>query len=305
MGNVIYASIIAAFLESKIFGEDIKITHVSSLHSVTSNSLVFSKNEKLQIIDNVKSVVICPLSTTISHTNNITYIPVLNPRLSFAKVVNKYFSGKKFSGVHPTTIFGENTSIHATASIGPFCVIGDNVSIGEETIINNNIVISDNSVIGARCYIKSGTVIGEDGFGFDFEDDKTPVRLPHKGKVIIGNDVEIGSKCTVARGTIEDTVIENHVKIDDQVHIAHNCHVGEKTIITACAELSGSVVVGRGCWLGPNCSILQKIIIGDGSTIGIGAVVTSNVESSKKIMGLEGLALKNLARFKKRVDYGS
>jgi len=143
-----------------------------------------------------------------------------------------------------------------------------------------------------------------DGFGFDFEEDGTPVRIPHIGNVIIGNNVEIGAKNTIARGTIDNTVIANNVKIDDQVHIAHNCFIGNNTIITACVEISGSVTIGENCWIGPNCSIIQKVTIGDNTTIGIGSIITKDIEANKKIMGLESLELRPLLKVKKRIEYG-
>ena len=223
---------------------------------------------------------------------------------SFAKAVNRFFSKKTINGIHSSAIIGAGCRIDTSASIGAYCVIGDNVEIGPGTILNNNIIIHDRTIVGKNCYIKSGCVIGEDGFGFDFEEDRTPVRIPHIGNVKIGDYVEIGAKCTIARATLGTTIIGDNVKIDDQVHIAHNCQIGEKTIITACAEISGSVKVGKSCWIGPNCSIIQKVNIDDSVTIGIGAVVASSVEKGKKVMGLEGLELRKLVKVRKNIEYG-
>ena len=174
----------------------------------------------------------------------------------------------------------------------------------EHTIIANNVIISDNVRIGKSCYIKSNTVIGEDGFGFDFEEDGTPFRIPHIGSVYIGNNVEIGAQNTIARGTLDNTIIEDNVKTDDQVHIAHNCKIGKNTLITACVEISGSVEIGANCWIGPNSSIIQKIKIEDNVTIGIGTIVIKDVAAKKKIMALEGLSLRNLLKLKKRIKFG-
>ena len=113
----------------------------------------------------------------------------------------------------------------------------------------------------------------------------------------------MGSNNTIARGTINNTIIEDHVKIDDNVHIAHNCCISKNTIITACVEISGSVKVGKNCWIGPNSSIIQKINIGNNCTIGIGAILTKDVKDNSKIMGLNSIDLKSLVRFKKRLKY--
>ena len=111
--------------------------------------------------------------------------------------------------------------------------------IEEGTKINHNVVISDNVKIGKNCYIKSGAILGEDGFGFDFEKDGIPIRIPHIGSVVIGENVEIGSNTVIVRGTLNDTIIEDNVKMDDQVCIAHNCKIGKSSLVIAFAEISG------------------------------------------------------------------
>jgi UDP-3-O-[3-hydroxymyristoyl] glucosamine N-acyltransferase len=121
--------------------------------------------------------------------------------------------------------------------------------------------------------------------------------------VRIGDFVEIGAKCTVARGTITDTIVGDHVKTDDHVHIAHNCVIGARSILTACAELSGRVTVGERCWLGPNCSIMDGVRIGDGATVGLGAVVVEDVPAGRKVMGLGALDLRALIRLKRRIAF--
>jgi UDP-3-O-[3-hydroxymyristoyl] glucosamine N-acyltransferase len=138
-------------------------------------------------------------------------------------------------------------------------------------------VIADDVKIGRHCLIRSNSVIGEEGFGFEYEEDGTPIRIPHLGSVEIGDFVEIGNFTAIARGTLKNTIIHSHVKIDNLVHIAHNCIIGEKSMVIACAEVSGSSIVGKKCWLGAGCSTMQKIKIGDNCLIGIGAVVLKDV----------------------------
>lgn len=304
MGDVTRASDIASFLGGVLVGEDLIVNNVTALDQINNGALVFAKKKNFEIPPHIRCLVLCPVGYENEH-GDFSFIVTNNPRLAFAKVVTRFFTKKVINGIHPTTLIGENCSIDPTVSIGANCIIGDNVNIGAETVLNNSVVIFNNTIIGSKCYIKSGTVIGEDGFGFDFEDHKTPVRIPHLGSVVIGNNVEIGAKNTIARGTISNTTINDNVKIDDQVHIAHNCKIGINTIITACAVLSGSVIIGKNCWLGPNCSIIQKVKIGDNVTIGIGAVVVSHVESSKKVMGLEALELRKLIRLKKSIEFGN
>lgn len=133
--------------------------------------------------------------------------------------------------------------------------------------------------------MKSNTVIGEDGFGFVRDDDGTPLRMPHLGTVVIGDRVEIGSLNTICRATLGQTVVENDVKTDDHVHIAHNCIIRSGALITACAELSGGVIVGRNAWIGPNSSVIQKVEIGENSFVGIGSNVTKPVQRDATVAG--------------------
>jgi len=300
MGDV-SALDIAKFLDTSLEGEDFIIKGVSAINDIPAYTLSFSKSMTLTL--KTPCVLLVPLEFK-DKTHHFSYICVKNPRLAFAKVLAKFFVKKQLAYIDTTLSIGKNSKIENGVSIGKHTVIGDNVSIGAHTVINSHVVIGDNTIIGKNTYIKSGSIIGEEGFGFDFEEDGRPIRIPHLANVIIGDEVEIGAKNTIARGTLESTKIANYVKIDDQVHIAHNCSIGENTIITACAEISGSVHIGKNCWIAPNVSIMQKLRIGDNVTIGIGAVVTKDIEDNKKIMGLESLELRSLIKVKRRIDYG-
>jgi UDP-3-O-[3-hydroxymyristoyl] glucosamine N-acyltransferase LpxD len=301
---MVQVSEISNYLQKEYTGKNLLIRKAVSLDKIVKNSIVFLNNNKQKIIPNIEALVLVPEGMDVNDSN-CTFIAVDNPRLSFAKIVNKYFlTTRKNKGIHQTCVLGSVCVIDKSVSIGPNCVIGNGVVIGANTIINNNVVISDNVIVGNNCYIKSGAIIGEDGFGFEFEQNGLPVRIPHIGNVVIGNNVEIGSNSIIARGTLNSTTIEHGVKIDDHVFIAHNCYISSNTMIIACAEISGSVTIGKNCWIGPNSSIIQKINIEDNSTIGIGAIITENVGENKKIMGLNGIELRGLVRLKKRIQYG-
>lgn len=296
---------VANFLGEKYIGANISLSNITSLSNLQDGSIAFCKTTSLPEIQK-KCLILLPygFSEDIKSDSSFSIIKVKNPRLSFAKVANKFFVSKNNNSISVSSKIGKNCSIGENVSIGEYCTIGDNVKIGNNTKINNLVVIGNNTVIGNNCYIKSGSVIGEDGFGFDFEDDRTPVRIPHIGNVIIENCVEIGAKNSIAKATFDSTIIKDGVKTDDQVHIGHNCNIGKNTIITACAEISGSVNIGENCWIGPNTSIIQKIKIGKNVTIGIGTIVTNDIEDNKKVMCLHGLGLRDLAKFKKDAKYG-
>lgn len=150
--------------------------------------------------------------------------------------------------------------------------------------LDANVMILPNTDIGKDCKIGGGTCIGYEGFGFEREEDGTPFRIPHIGKVIIGDRVEIGHNSVIARGTVGNTVIGEDVKIDDMVFIAHNVTIGDCTMIAAGAVICGSVKIGINCWIGAGCRIKEHVIIGDYATIGLGAVITHNVTAGERII---------------------
>lgn len=175
--------------------------------------------------------------------------------------------------------------VHPGARIAPSAVIEENVAIGDGTVIGPSAVIRSGTRIGRFCEIQAGAVIGEDGFGFERDSQMRPLRMVHLGGVRIGDHVLVGAMTAIARGALQDTVIEDYVKINNLVHVAHNCHIGRGTLIGACADLSGSLTIGANCWIAPNCSIRQKLVIGEDSTIGIGAVVVKDVASGTTVYG--------------------
>lgn len=282
MDFIVDALHISIFLKSDLIGENVKIVGVSSLDNLKPNTLAFCSDDRY--LENDKNILYLVNKKNQAFNNNISYIVVANPRLAYAKVLNRFFNINvtnisESSSISSTAIIGKNVTIKAGT------VVGDNVVIGDNTIINSNVVIHSRTNIGEYCYIKSGAVIGEDGFGFEYDDAKVPIRIQHLGNVIIGDRVEIGANSIIARATIDSTIIGNDVKIDDLVMIAHNCKIGERTLITACVEISGSVNIGSDCWLAPNCSLIQKIKIGNNCILGIGSVIHRNVKENSVMFG--------------------
>lgn len=195
---------------------------------------------------------------------------VPNPELGLVKLLELLVPASKVSaGIHPTAVIGEHCKIDPTVSIGSHVVIEDRVTIGANTIIDSNTTIGKETTIGADCHIDSrvtiyrqtalgsrvlihsGAVIGADGFGFTQDENKHWVKIPQIGRVVIGNDVEVGANTTIDRGALDDTVIGNGVKMDNQIMVGHNVHIGDHTIITGCVGIAGSTHIGRYCLIGP------------------------------------------------------
>lgn len=277
------ANEVAAFLQSQTFGANQQVVGVRPLSDPAAGHLSFavdvsrSQDAVLSAL-RAGAVLLIPADTEVGDAFSGTVITVTNPRGSFAAAVAHFFTSPVAPGVARTAVVHPTAMVSETAFVGEFAVVGPGVIVGDRTEIRNHCVIGANVRIGSDCLMKSHAVIGEEGFGMDKDADGNNIRIPHLGSVRIGDSVEIGSFTTVNAGTIAPTIIEDFAKVDDHVHIAHNCRIGKNSIITACVEISGSVVLGSGVWMAPNASVREKLTIGDGAVVGIGAVVTRSIE---------------------------
>ncbi len=174
---------------------------------------------------------------------------------------------------------GDDAVISAGAWIGAGAAIGARAFIGDATRIYPRAVVLDDCSIGKRCIVHSGAVIGSDGFGFAPFDGRY-VKIPQVGAVVIGDDVEIGANTTIDRGAMGDTIIEDGVKLDNQIQIAHNCLIGADTVIAACVGIAGSARIGKNCRIGGAAMIAGHLEIADGSSIGPGTLVPSSLSEA-------------------------
>jgi UDP-3-O-[3-hydroxymyristoyl] glucosamine N-acyltransferase len=179
-------------------------------------------------------------------------------------------------GAHAT--IGARARIAGGASVGPGCVIGDDAAIGERTVLHANVVVYPRCAIGARTVVHAGAVIGADGFGMAEEGGRW-LRIPQVGRVVIGDDCEIGANTTIDRGAIDDTVIEDDVKLDNQIQIGHNCTVGRHTAIAGCAGIAGSVRIGRNCRIGGAAMISGHLTIPDGTVVAGGTLIAATLDA--------------------------
>lgn len=185
--------------------------------------------------------------------------------------------------VDPSASVGANVWISAGARVGASsmiganCSIGDNVQIGAGVRLFPNVSIYADCVIGARTVIHSGAVIGGDGFGYAPEVDRSWLKIPQIGRVVIGDDVEIGAGTTIDRGTLLDTVIEDGVKIDNLVQIAHNVRIGANTAIAGCTGIAGSTTIGKRCTLAGAAMISGHLTICDDVNVSAGTLVAKSI----------------------------
>lgn len=249
------------------------------------------------------------------------------PRLGFARIAGRLHAEHPFpvaAGVDPSAEIGEGARVHETAVIAAgatigggavidaYAVIGPGVVIGAESRIGAGATIA-HCIMGARAAILPGARIGQAGFGFVAGPDG-PMRVPQLGRVMIGDDVEIGANTTIDRGALGDTAIGDGVKIDNLVQIGHNVRIGRFAILAAHVGVSGSTVIGEGALLGGKVGIADHVTIGDGAQIAAGAGVMRDIGPGEKWGGLparpfrtwfrETATLAKLASKKKTEDDG-
>ncbi len=230
------------------------------------------------------SLIIVHNSVSVDEFSHATsFLKVNDPYTAFVFLLKKFVTPRVIAakGIDPTAVIGEGVTLGEGVSIGACVVIGDRCSIGRNTVIGAHTVLLhdvsvgddstlfpsvtcyDGTIIGSRVVIHSGSVIGADGFGFAPQRDGSYVKIPQMGIVEIGDDVEIGANATIDRATMGSTVIGRGAKIDNLVQIAHNCRIGEDTVIAAQAGISGSVTLGRQCVIGGQAGFAGHLELAD------------------------------------------
>ncbi|HET7364641.1 MAG TPA: UDP-3-O-(3-hydroxymyristoyl)glucosamine N-acyltransferase [Burkholderiales bacterium] len=200
-----------------------------------------------------------------------------NPYVYFARV-SQLFNPRVTQppGVHAAAVVAKSARLGARVSIGAGCVVGEGVEIGDDSCLYPRVVIYANCTLGKRVIVHSGAVIGADGFGIA-DDNGRWVKIPQIGGVRIGDDVEIGANTTIDRGALDDTLIEEGVKLDNQIQIGHNTRIGAHTAIAGCVGIAGSADIGRHCTFGGAAMILGHLKIVDHVNISAGTFISRSI----------------------------
>lgn len=271
------------------------VTKLSSLTHAKQGAISFFSDTKYTqalMTTAASAVIIKP------EHRKLTPLPCIvteNPYVYFAKVSALFNPRREVSiGIHVTAcvdasasvakdvaidagaVIAANVVIGPRVKIGAGVVIEEGVEIGEDTILEPRVVVKHGVVIGKRCHLFSGCVIGNDGFGYA-EEAGAWVKIPQVGGVQIGDDVDVGANTTIDRGALDDTIIEDGVKLDNLIQIAHNCIIGAHTVIAGCVGIAGSAVIGKHCRIGGAAMILGHMQIADGVTISPGSMIMRSI----------------------------
>jgi UDP-3-O-[3-hydroxymyristoyl] glucosamine N-acyltransferase len=291
----IYASEIAEYLSLELIGNNVLIKFPCSVDNIQPNAITFidskEKFEAVNLADCKGNLFIVPWDVNQSLNNN-SFLISSRPKIDFVKVLNEYFTEPDIFQIANSAKISKEAIISRNVSIGENVVIGPEVSIGENTEIRNNVVIDGPVKIGENCIIKDNASIGSTGYHFEVDEDGHPIQCPNLGKIIIGNNVWIGTGTTIESASFENTIINNSVKIDDLVQIGYSSFIGEKSMVTAGVIISRNVRIAESCFIGPNSSIGEDVRIDSNAIIGMGTVVLSDIEKNAVYVG-------NPARFLK------
>ena len=202
-----------------------------------------------------------------------------NPYLYFARVTQLWQRARQRPQgphIHPSAVVDPEAQVDKTAQIGPLCVVERGARIGAHSVLKSRVTVSHDCVIGERCILHPGVVIGADGFGFA-KDGERWEKIEQLGAVHIGNDVEIGANTCIDRGALQDTIIEDGVKLDNLIQIGHNVRVGRNTAMAGCVGVAGSATIGANCTIGGSAGVLGHLTIADGVNVSSFSLVTRSL----------------------------
>ena len=293
---------------------DIEVTGIAPLQDAGASQISFLSNSKLRALaaqSNAAALILSPLDDpTVAATYTGARIVTSNPYAYFARAAQYFVALEAVvpePGIHPSAVVARGAQVDPSAHIGPHvtidegavvkagavidagCYIGREAEVGEGTHLFANVSFHARCIIGKRGIIQSGAVIGADGFGFASEKG-VYIKIPQTGRVVIGDDVEIGANTSVDRGALADTVIEEGVKLDNQIQIGHNCRIGAHTAMAGCVGVAGSAVIGKHCTFGGAAMVLGHLEIADNVHISSGTMVSRSVLEAGQYTGFYPLA---------------
>ncbi|WP_300655552.1 UDP-3-O-(3-hydroxymyristoyl)glucosamine N-acyltransferase [Hydrogenophaga sp.] len=292
-------SIVEALGGELVGAPDTAIQRLAPLATAELDSLAFvaSPRYAAQIATTRAACLIVPPSLRGAASERGACIVTSDPYLYFARLTQwwkREHTAEPPEDIHPTAVvhptaelaqdvdigafvvIGAGVRIGAGARVGAHCVLGDHVQVGTQTVLHPRVTVGERCSVGERCVLHSGVVVGADGFGFAPHQGAW-IKIEQLGAVRIGNDVDIGANTCIDRGALDDTVIEDGVKLDNLIQIGHNVHVGAHTAMAGCVGVAGSATIGAGCTIGGGAVVLGHLKLADGVHVSAASVVTRSL----------------------------
>lgn len=285
--------------DARVEGDpEVRVKQVATLQNASAGTIAFLANPRYRSLlatTGASAVIVAPAE---AHATALPRLISEHPYLTFARVATLLNPPRSVaSGIDPRAHVADDARVDEAASIAAGAFVGSGACIGPRTVLHPGAVVGRGTRIGADCrlypnavvyhdcvlgdrvIVHGGAVIGSDGFGMA-ELAGVWLKIPQIGRVVIGNDVEIGANTTIDRGALDDTVIEEGVKLDNQIQIAHNCRIGAHTAIAGCVGIAGSVTIGSHCKLGGAAMIAGHIEIADHVVISGGTLVSKSIRDA-------------------------
>lgn len=278
-------------LGGRLVGDSqLMIQKLAPLDTAQADALSFLSNPKYQSQLATTQAGCVIVSPAVAETVKVSMALIVadNPYHYFARLTQLWRQHTRVHDeplIHPSAVIHPQAHVHASARIGPLCVIERGAHIGANTWLKSGVTVGEDCRIGERCIVHAGVVIGADGFGFALFEGHWE-KIEQLGAVRIGNDVEIGANSCVDRGALDDTVIEDGVKLDNLVQIGHNVHVGANTAMAGCAGVAGSARIGANCTVGGGAVVLGHLQLADGVHISAASVVMRSIRQPGQYSGV-------------------
>ena len=274
---------IADFIGGRVEGnENATVSTFAKIEEGKEGAITFLSNPKYTpyIYETKASIVLINEDVQLEKPVSATLIRVKNAYECVAKLLQMYAASlPKKTGIHPLAFVSESAQIGKDVYIGPFTFVGEGVKIGDGSIINPNVTIYDGCQIGKNVTIHAGSVIGADGFGFA-PNTEGYEKIPQLGIVIIEDNVEIGANTCIDRSTMGQTIIHKGVKLDNLIQVAHNCEIGENTVMSAQVGMAGSTKIGAWCMVGGQAGFAGHIHVADKTMVGAQCGVINNTKGN-------------------------
>ncbi|MBS0316319.1 MAG: UDP-3-O-(3-hydroxymyristoyl)glucosamine N-acyltransferase [Proteobacteria bacterium] len=269
-------------LGGRLHGDpELQIESIAPLDAASPSSLSFLANPKYRqqlAASRAGCVIVAPALEREAAARGACIVAP-DPYLYFARVTQfwkRRHAPPAAGGRHPSAVVDAKAVVHPEASIGPLCVVERGARIGAGTVLKSRVTVGEGCTIGARCILHPGVVIGADGFGFA-PDNGAWEKIEQLGAVRIGDDVEIGANTCIDRGALQDTVIEDGVKLDNLIQIGHNVRIGRNTAMAGCVGVAGSTVIGAHCTFGGAAMVLGHLTIADHVHISSASMVSRSI----------------------------
>ena len=283
-------------LGGKLAGEPgLVIDALAPLESAAGNELSFLSNAKYQHLlaaSKAGCVIVSPAMQQVASARGACIVAD-DPYLYFARLTQlwkrRHTTVQEASAqpprMHPTAVVDAMAYVHPDAAIGPLCVVERGARIGAGSVLKSRVTVGEGCTVGERCILHPGVVIGADGFGFA-PNAGAWEKIEQLGAVRIGNDVEIGANTCIDRGALQDTVIEDGVKLDNLIQIGHNVRIGRHTALAGCVGVAGSATIGAHCTLGGGAVVLGHLSIADNVHVSAASVVMRSISKPGRYSGI-------------------